>query len=73
MASIVKPAKVKTSQNKVIELKQQGNIAFQLLVKSQNSESQISLEKVMSFQLTPFHTALAIQMDTSTRQIKHWA
>ena len=35
MGDISKKVKLTTSQNKVVELKQQGSIAFQLLVKSQ--------------------------------------
>ena len=59
MASVTKPVKLKTSQNKVVELKQQGNIAFQLLVKSQQISSPINLHDVMRYQLTPIPYCLA--------------
>ena len=53
MADAHKRAKVKTKDNKVIELKQHGNIAFQLLVKSQEMNLNIDLDFIMKFQLTP--------------------
>ena len=48
-----KSAKLKTSRNKGIEYKQQGNIALQLLVKSQNHQSPIDLKELMTYPLTP--------------------
>ena len=51
MGTCAKSTKVKTSTNKVIELKNQGNIAFKLLVLSQ--KRGVSLEEIMSYQLTP--------------------
>ena len=51
MADSTKTTKIKTSQNKVVELKHQGNIAFQLLVMSQNTA--LPLDQVMTYQLTP--------------------
>ena len=56
MASNTKSVKIKSSQNKVIELKHQGNIAFQLLVMSQNTS--LALNEVMSYQLTPIPYSL---------------
>ena len=53
MAITAKSVKVKSSANKVIELKQQGNIAFQLLLRSQDVNAPMNLEKVMTYQLTP--------------------
>ena len=53
MANTTKVAKVNSSKNKVIELKQQGNIAFQLLVKSQSMSSPMNLDELMTYQLTP--------------------
>ena len=51
MVHMTKTVKVKTSQNKILELKHQGNIAFQLLIQSQNKA--IPLDEVMTYQLTP--------------------
>ena len=51
MADTSKTTKVKTSNNKVVELKHQGNIAFQLLVNSQ--KNNVALHEVMKYQLTP--------------------
>ena len=56
MASNTKSVKIKLSQNKVIELKHQGNIAFQLLVMSQNTS--LPLNEVMAYQLTPIPYSL---------------
>ena len=53
ISSMSKKVPMLNKNKKVIELKQQGNIAFQLLVKSQEQNSSVDLEKVMSFQLTP--------------------
>ena len=53
MADSNKRTKKRTKDNKVIELKQHGNIAFQLLVKSQEKKINIDLEFIMQFQLTP--------------------
>ena len=41
-----------------MELKQQGNIAFQLLVKSEQGELDIDLKELMAFQLTPIPYSL---------------
>ena len=48
-----KTAKVLTSKNKLIEYKQQGNIAFKLLVQSQSLEEKISMKELMTYPLTP--------------------
>ena len=53
MEDLRKTVKLKTSQNKVIVYKQQGNIAYQLLVKAQNLNAQLDLQEVMTYQLTP--------------------
>ena len=49
-----KKVKLKTGKNKVIEYEQQGNIAFQLLVMSQNRYQglQLHLKELMCYQLT---------------------
>ena len=53
MADSNKSVKLKTSKNKVVEYKQQGNIALQLLVKTQNQASQVDLQELMTYPLTP--------------------
>ena len=58
MATASKKVICTTKTNKVVELKQQGNIAFQLLVKSQETNNEIDLEKVMKYQLTPVPSCL---------------
>ena len=54
-----KVAKVTSSQNKVVQLKQQGNIAFHLLVKSQSQGLKLDLRELMTFPLTPVPYSLA--------------
>ena len=51
MADSSKKVKLKTSTNKVVELKQHGKIAFQLLVKSQHLGMNVDLREVMKYQL----------------------
>jgi hypothetical protein len=55
MASMHKTVKVTTSNHKILEYKQQGNIAFQLLVKSQNltDGKKLDLRELLTFPLTP--------------------
>ena len=53
MADIHKTTKLKNSRNKEIQFKQQGNIAFQVLVKAQNLNIDINLQELMTYQLTP--------------------
>ena len=53
MGDMCRRVKVTTKQNKVVELKQSGNIAFQLLVKTQNRGKFLDLQEVMKYQLTP--------------------
>jgi len=53
LAETHKTVKLKTSKNKVVEYKQQGNVAFQLLVRSQSEGLQLDLQQLMSFPLTP--------------------
>ena len=48
-----KQMKVTTASNKVIQYKQQGNIAFQLFVKSQSQGLQLDLKELMTYPLTP--------------------
>lgn len=53
LSDMNKVSKVKTSQNKTLEYKQQGNIAFQLLVQSQQQEEKLDLKELMTYSLTP--------------------
>lgn len=55
MASMHKSVKLATSKNKIVEYKQQSNVAFKLLVKSQQlgNDEKLNLEKLMAFELTP--------------------
>ena len=53
MSSTDKKTSFTNKQKKIVELKQQGNVAFQLLVKSQNLNMNIDLRNVMKYQLTP--------------------
>jgi len=45
--------KITTTKNKVVQYKQQGNVAFQLLVKSQSQGITLDLKELMSYPLTP--------------------
>ena len=77
MAETKKRVKLKTSQRKVIEYKQQGDIAFQLMVKAQSSGSQLDLREIMKYSLTPVpysihqFTVVSVRM---SRQLTsgHW-
>ena len=48
-----KKLKVTTANNKVVQYKQQRNIAFQLFVKSQSQGLQLDLKELMTYPLTP--------------------
>ncbi len=48
-----KKATVTTSKNQVVELKQQGNIALQLLIKLQKQDETVDLKELMSYPLMP--------------------
>ena len=53
MADTSKRVTLKSTQNKVTEYKHQGNVAFQLLVKSQEGDLNMDLKQLMTYQLTP--------------------
>jgi hypothetical protein len=53
MADTARKVTLKSTQHKVTELKHQGNVAFQLLIKSQEGEEQLDLKELMQYQLTP--------------------
>ena len=44
---------IKTGKNRMVEYRQQGNIAFQLFVKSQADDTRLELAHVMQYPLTP--------------------
>ncbi len=62
MADMNKTTRIKAGKNKTIEYmyKQQGNIAFQLLVKSQTEGGQLDLNDLMRYPLTPVPYSIAI-------------
>jgi len=51
--SMGKAVKLTTSAKKVVEYKQQGNVAFQLLAKLQTQTQKMDLRKLMQYPLTP--------------------
>ena len=53
MTDTKKTIKVKTSQRKIIEYKQQGDIAFHLMVKAQSSGNKLDMREIMKYPLTP--------------------
>ena len=53
MVDMGKNVKVKTANNKIVEYRQQGNVAMQLLVRSQTPELKIDLADLMKYPLTP--------------------
>lgn len=59
LSDMNKVTKVTTSKNKVMQFKQQGNVAFHLLVRSQNQGLQLDLKELMTFPLTPVPYSLA--------------
>ena len=61
LANMNKTAKTQTAKSKVAQYKQQGNVAFQLFVKSQNQGLQLDLKELMGYPLTvvPFSLATA--------------
>ena len=53
MSAMHTSVRVTTSKNKTIEYKQQGNVAFQLLVKSQQTADKMDLRKLLTYLLVP--------------------
>ena len=53
MANMKKSVKLKATQNKLIELQQQGNIITKLLVKSQEENLKYDMAELMKYCLTP--------------------
>ena len=48
LCNMNKKTTVMTSKNQVVELKQQGNIALQLLIKLQRQDETVDLKELMS-------------------------
>ena len=59
MSELNKVVKLKTSNIKVVEYKQQSNIAFQLLVKSQQQEAKLNMQHILSYPLATVHYSIA--------------
>ena len=53
MADMNKSVKVRSSTNKTIVYKQQGNVAFQLLVRSQQMQEKLDLRRLLTYPLVP--------------------
>ena len=53
LKNIDKVVKVTTIKKQVVQLKQQGYIAFHFLIKSQNLGLQLNLKELMTYPLTP--------------------
>jgi hypothetical protein len=54
-----KKVKVTTTKSKVLQYKQQGNVAFQLFLKSQNEGLRLDLKELMTYPLTPVPYSIA--------------
>jgi len=53
LADMNKKSKATTTKNKVVQYQQQGNVAFQLFMKSQNQGIQLDLRELLTYPLTP--------------------
>jgi hypothetical protein len=58
-SELAKKTTIKSSQNKIIEYRQQSNIAFQLLVRSQCDDFRIDLKELLAYPLTPVPYSIA--------------
>ena len=72
MSELNKVVKLKTSKNKVVEYKQQSNIAFQHLVKSQKQEAKLNMQHLLSYPITtvPYSISTADGFLASTHEAK---
>jgi hypothetical protein len=59
LSQLAKKTTIKSSQNKIIEYRQQSNIAFQLLVRSQCDDLRINLKELLAYPLTPVPYSIA--------------
>ena len=57
-ADVSKKVKVTMASNRTIEYKQQGNIAFQLLVSSYNQDNKVDLREMMRYPLMPVPSSI---------------
>ena len=58
-SELAKKTTIKSSQNKIIEYRQQSNIVFQLLVRSQCDDLRIDLKELLAYPLTPVPYSIA--------------
>ena len=49
MSELNKVVELKTSTNKVVDYKQQSNIAFQLMAKLQQQEAKLNMQHLLSY------------------------
>ena len=59
LSELAKKTTIKSSQNKIIEYRQQSNIAFQLIVRSQCDDLGIDLKELLAYPLTPVPYSIA--------------
>ena len=59
LSELAKKTTIKSSQNKIIEYRQQSNIVFQLLVHSQCDDLRIDLKELLVYPLTPVPYSIA--------------
>jgi hypothetical protein len=59
LSELAKKTTIKSSLNKIIEYRQQSNIAFQLLVRSQCDDLRIDLKELPAYPLTPVPYSIA--------------
>jgi hypothetical protein len=61
MSQLNKDARPKTTQDKIVEFRQQSMIMLQPLVRSQEG-ADIDMEDLMTYPLTPVHTVWPLQI-----------
>jgi hypothetical protein len=59
LSELTKKTTIKSSQNKIIAYRQQSNIAFQLLVRSQCDDLKMNLKELLAYTLTPVPYSIA--------------
>ena len=59
LSELAKKTTIKSSENKIIEYRQQSNIAFHLLVRSQCDDLRIDLKELLAYPLTPVPYSIA--------------
>ena len=58
LADMAKTVKVKTSTNREVQFKQQSNVAFHLLMRSQQQEEKIEMLELMKYPLMPVPSSI---------------